>query len=311
MKCSAFWNHTNIRSGNRVYPCCRFKYSVAEFDGDVGNVLHSDAYKKLREQASQNKFIKGCEKCLYEEKIGHKSLRQEFNEKYSMDKVELKFLEIGFDNLCNLTCDGCNSEFSTSWIVKEKEIYGAPKHKLMEIDAVTNVPDTIEKILFLGGEPLITERHLKLLHQVSHKQKVEVIYNTNGTFIPTAQVVEELKHYKHVTFILSIDGIGALGEKVRGGTKWSNVVKFIDWVYDNNFNLEFNSVLHKNNYTGLKELNDFCRRFPARWYINVLTYPFDLDIRLLDKQAQHKIINDAKEYNLPNKDFIINHLQTV
>ena len=99
MKCSAFWNHTNIRSGNRVYPCCRFKRSIDTFDGDVDNVLHSDAYKDLREQSAKGEFIKGCEKCFYEEKIGHKSLREEFNEKYTMDKVDLKFLEIGFDQL--------------------------------------------------------------------------------------------------------------------------------------------------------------------------------------------------------------------
>ena len=156
MKCSAFWNHTNIRSGNRIYPCCRFKTSIGQFDGDVGNVLHIPEYKKIREANAKGEFIKGCEKCWYEEKIGHKSLRQEFNEKYTTDNVELKFLEIGFDNLCNLTCDGCNSEFSTSWIIKEKQIYGEAKNKLMEIDEVTNVPDTINKILFLGGEPLIT-----------------------------------------------------------------------------------------------------------------------------------------------------------
>lgn len=310
MKCSAFWKHTNIRSGNRVYPCCRFKHSIDTFDGDVNNVLHSDAYKELRNMSESGEYISGCEKCHYEESIQHKSLRQEFNEKYDTDTIELKFLEIGFDNLCNLTCDGCNSEFSTSWIVKEKQIYGSAKHKLMEIDAVTNVPDTINKILFLGGEPLITDRHLRLLHQVKHKGKVEVIYNTNGTFIPSKEVVEELQHYYKVTFILSIDGVGELGEKVRGGTKWKNVVEFINWVYDHDYNLEFNTVLHKNNYTGLEDLNNFCRRFPdARWYVNVLTYPFDLDIKLLEQDQQDKIISDAKEFNLPNKEFIINHLQ--
>ena len=60
MKCSAFWNHTNIRSGNRVYPCCRFKHSVATFDGDIDNVLHSTAYQDLREQSAKGQFIKGC-----------------------------------------------------------------------------------------------------------------------------------------------------------------------------------------------------------------------------------------------------------
>ena len=80
MKCSAFWNHTNIRSGNRIYPCCRFKTSIGQFDGDVGNVLNIPEYKKIREANAKGEFIKGCEKCWYEEKIGHKSLRQEFNE---------------------------------------------------------------------------------------------------------------------------------------------------------------------------------------------------------------------------------------
>ena len=310
MKCSAFWKHTNIRSGNRIYPCCRFKHSIGTFDGDVDNVLHSTAYEELRNMSASGEYITGCEKCYYEESIQHRSLRQEFNEKYEADTVELKFLEIGFDNLCNLTCDGCNSEFSTSWIVKEKEIYGAPKHKLMEIDAVTNVPSTINKILFLGGEPLITDRHLRLLHQINHKSEVEVVYNTNGTFIPNDNVVEELKNYKKVTFILSIDGVGELGEKVRSGTKWSDVCKFIDWAYNQSYTLEFNTVLHKNNYTGLKELHKFCTSFDASWYINVLTYPFELDITMLDQSAKDNIISDCKSLKLPNSEFIINHLQS-
>ena len=311
MKCSAFWKHTNIRSGNRVYPCCRFKHSISTFHGNLGTVLHSDEYKDLRKQSAEGKFIKGCEKCWYEEKIGHKSLRQEFNEKYDMDTVELKFLEIGFDNLCNLTCDGCNSEFSTSWIVKEKAIYGEAKNKLMEIDEVTNVPETINKILFLGGEPLITNRHLKLLRQVQNKKPVEIIYNTNGTFIPDSDVLSELKQYDNVTFILSVDGVGKLAEQVRSGTKWPDVLKFIQWVQDNNLNLEFNSVIHKNNYHGFEELAWFCKHYKVKWYINVLTFPFELDINTLDRKAKEWIKDIALRYDLPNSNFIINHLQKI
>ena len=311
MKCSAFWKHTNIRSGNRVYPCCRFKHSISTFHGNLGTVLHSDEYKDLRKQSAEGKFIKGCEKCWYEEKIGHKSLRQEFNEKYDMDTVELKFLEIGFDNLCNLTCDGCNSEFSTSWIVKEKAIYGEAKNKLMEIDEVTNVPETINKILFLGGEPLITNRHLKLLRQVQNKKPVEIIYNTNGTFIPDSDVLSELKQYDNVTFILSVDGVGKLAEQVRSGTKWPDVLKFIQWVQDNNFKLEFNSVIHKINYHGFEELAWFCKHYKVKWYINVLTFPFELDINTLDSKSKEWIKDIAQRYDLPNSNFIINHLQKI
>ena len=47
-----------------------------------------------------------------------------------------------------------------------------------------------------------------------------------------------------------------------------------------------------------------------RWYINVLTYPLQLDIALLDKSEKERLISVAKDCNVPNKDFIVNHLQT-
>ena len=306
MKCSAFWKHTNIRAGNRVYACCRFKHPISVFDGDLDNVLHSDAYKMLRNRAKANEFIPGCEKCAYEESIGHKSLRQEFNEQYDFDEVRLDFLEIGFDNLCNLVCDGCNSEFSTSWIAKEETLYGAAKNKLMEIDEITTVPDTIKKVLFLGGEPLITEKHYHLIKKL--KGGTEIIYNTNATFIPKDYILDEFnRHDTH--FIISIDGYGELNERVRGGTKWEKVLDFIDWCIGNEFSFEFNTVLHKNNALGIFELQDFLKRFDEKWYINVLTYPKDLDIRKLDEDTIRKFKSDCESSTLPNKEFILQHLE--
>ena len=306
MKCSAFWKHTNIRAGNRVYACCRFKHPISVFDGDLDNVLHSDAYKMLRNRAKANEFIPGCEKCAYEESIGHKGLRQEFNEKYDFDEVRLDFLEIGFDNLCNLVCDGCNSEFSTSWIAKEETLYGAAKNKLMEIDEITTVPDSIKKVLFLGGEPLITDKHYHLIKKL--KGGTEIIYNTNATFIPKDYILDEF-HRHDTHFIISIDGYGELNERVRGGTKWEKVLDFIDWCIGNEFSFEFNTVLHKNNALGIFELQDFLKRFDEKWYINVLTYPKDLDIRKLDEDTIRKFKSDCESSTLPNKEFILQHLE--
>lgn len=305
MKCAAFWKHTNIRPGNRIYPCCRFKHSIGTFDGNLENVLHSDTYKMLRNRASVEEFIPGCDKCAYEESIGHRSLRQDFNERYSFDSVNLDFLEIGFDNLCNLVCDGCNSEFSTSWIIKEKEIFGAAKNKLLEIDEITNIPDSIQKVLFLGGEPLITDKHYRLIKQF--KDSKEIIYNTNATFIPPENIVEEMRKHK-TSFIISIDGYGELNEKVRGGTKWNNVLEFINWAEKNNFDFEFNTVLHKNNYFGIFELNDFLKQYNKKWYVNCLTYPSNLDIKTLTLDELKEFKDKLAESNIPTKDFILGHI---
>ena len=114
MFCSALYNHTNVRGGNRIYPCCRYKTPIQKFDGNVGNILHSEQYKKLRQDMESN-WLPGCGKCKQEEELGVESLRQKFNAKYDPASPKLKYLEVGFDNICDLTCDGCWEEWSSSW----------------------------------------------------------------------------------------------------------------------------------------------------------------------------------------------------
>jgi len=307
--CSAFWKHTNIRPGGRVYPCCRFKFPVGNTSGDLDSILNSDAYNKLRDKSLNNEKIAGCEKCYYEESIGHKSLREEFNEKYNTDAVGLEYLEIGIDNLCNLVCDGCNSEFSTSWRAKEIREQGSAKHEYMTIDTITSIPDTVTKILFLGGEPLITKRHLEILKLVKDPSKVEIVYNTNAMYMPDIEVESMWSNFKRVRFIVSIDGVEEVAETVRGGTVWSQVKEFVHYAVTN-YELEFNTVLHKNNFFDIENINSYVRQYDADWYINVLTYPKHLDIVNLKVQEKSYIKQKADLLELPTKEFIINHLDT-
>jgi MoaA/NifB/PqqE/SkfB family radical SAM enzyme len=296
-KCAAFWKHTNIRGDNRVFPCCRFKTPVDTFDGNIEKVLHSEAYERLR--LTDVTTLPQCSKCMHEEANGKKSLRQEFNEQYDTDSVELEFLEIGFDNICNLTCDGCNAEFSSSWAKKE-----TGKLSYTEIDDITEVPNTIKKILFLGGEPLMTSRHTRLLKLVDDPSKVDVIYNTNGTFL--IEDISLLKQFNTVTFILSIDGYKDLNDKVRSGSKWQDITRFIEQVEMLEFNLEINTVLHLNNWHGIKELAAFINSLEVNWTVNVLTYPQHLDIA--NYSNKQEIINLIKQTSIPNKDYVIRHL---
>jgi len=296
-KCAAFWKHTNIRGDNRIFPCCRFKRPVAVFDTSISNILESDVYEKLR-QSDVSKMPE-CAKCMHEEANGRKSLRQEFNEQYDTDTVELKFLEIGFDNICNLTCDGCNSEFSSAWAKKE-----TGKLSYTEIDEVTDVPDTIEKILFLGGEPLMTNRHRKFLELVKDPSRVDVVYNTNGTFL--IEDIALLRKFNSVKFILSIDGYKDLNDRVRSGSSWSDVTRFIEQVEMLDFNLEINTVLHLNNWQGIKELEEYVRALDCKWTVNVLTYPKHLDIA--NYKDKNEIVDLIKQTSIPNKDYVINHL---
>jgi sulfatase maturation enzyme AslB (radical SAM superfamily) len=304
MKCAAFWKHTNIRPGNRVYPCCRFKQPIAEFDGDFNSVLDIPEYQELRRASAKGEWILGCEKCYWEEELGHKSLREEFNEVYDAETVGLEFLEIGLDNLCNLTCDGCNSEFSTSWIAKEKRLFGKANSGYQAVEDIRTLPASLKKILFLGGEPLITRKHLDVLSLHPNPNDCTVIYNTNATFIPSEECLEKWKEFKKIHFIVSIDGVGKVNEQVRSGTKWQSVVEFIEFCQNRDFDFEFNTVLHYNNIFDLENLINFVTPFNKDWYINILTYPDKLSIRHHDKQSLQKYLHAFEQRDFPNKQFI-------
>jgi sulfatase maturation enzyme AslB (radical SAM superfamily) len=303
-KCSAFWHHTNIRSDNRIFPCCRFKTPIATFNGNVSEVLFYKEYDKLRESSLAGEHITGCEKCYYEESLGKESLRQKFNKEYDCNDVKLEYLEIGFDNICNLTCDGCWEEFSSEWA---KEKY--PKEKTMWIKSsndITVIPDTINKVLFLGGEPLMTNRHYKFLKLINDPSQVEIIYNTNGTFLLDQQTITKLTEFKRVLFILSIDGYGELNEQVRSGSKWDQVVEFIQQIKTTQFNLSVNTVLHINNWFGLKELEKYIEEINVPWTINFVTYPTHLD--LINVKEKRNLINLLKSIKTVNLEYIINHV---
>lgn len=303
-KCAAFWTHTNLRSGNRIYPCCRFKEPVQTFNGDVGSILHSSEYEVLRN--TDVSTLSSCAKCMHEESNGKESLRQQFNQQYTTDIVELKYLEIGFDNICDLACDGCWSEWSHTWALKENPD-ATIKKVIVSSDELENIPDTVEKVLFLGGEPLMTNRHRKFLKSVNHLEKLEVIYNTNGMHRLQNEDYDILANCKSVKFIVSIDGYASLNEKVRTNSVWTTIVDNVEELVDT-FDLSIHTTVHKNNWHGLVDLYNWINDKKYKWTTNVLTYPKHLDIVNLSNEEKQTLTNVLNNYDIPDSDYIKEHL---
>ena len=307
-KCAAFWKHTNLRSGDRIFPCCRFKTPIDTYNGTVVDILDSDAYKSLREKSAAGEKIEGCSKCYYEESLGKKSLREKFNEQYTTNTVELEYLEIGFDNICNLTCDGCWGEFSSAWANKENP-NDVKKINIVSSKPVLDIPSTVKEIMFLGGEPLMTNRHRTLLERISDLSKVSVTYNTNGTFMLTDRDIDLMKQLKHVSFIVSIDGYADLNDKVRSGSKWNDIMMFIKQLTDESFEFSVHTTIHLNNYHGLDALSDWVHDNGYTWTTNILTYPAHLDIKNLDETNKMELRTLLENYQVPNSKYILEHIQ--
>src|SRR6056300_1446560 len=301
--CSALYSHTNIRGGNRVYPCCRYKTPIQTFDGNVGNILHSDEYTELRENFSIDD--PNCAKCKHEESLGKESLREWFNKTYPMD-VKLRYLEVGFDNICDLTCDGCWEEWSSSWWAKKNPNLPL-KQGIKDTEEFTNIPNTINRVVFLGGEPLMTNRHRRFLESLDNLENIEVEYFTNGMHKLQEIDYQVLSKCKRVHFTISIDGHGIVNEQVRSGSVWSRVAKTLEEISDT-FDYTVHTVVHKNNWDGLPELAEYLKNYP-NWTTNVLTYPQELDIINLEQCDKEKLIKIVDAYNIPNGQYIKAHLQ--
>lgn len=304
-KCAAFWNHTNLRSGNRIYPCCRFKTPIQTFDGDVRAILQSNQYNILRETDVSS--LTDCSKCMYEESKGKESLRQWFNKNYSTDDVELKYFEIGFDNICNLACDGCWEEWSHTWALVKNPTRTA-KEVIVHTDDLYNIPDNIEKVLFLGGEPLITNRHRKFLKKIKNLKNLEVVYNTNGMHKIHNDDIVLLKQCKRVEFIISIDGYGEVNEKVRKYSQWKTIVETINDIITNKFNLTIHTTIHRNNWDDLPTLSKWIAGNNYAWTTNVLTYPKELDVAQLNNEDKINLMYILENYTIPNSSYIKDHL---
>ena len=305
MKCAALYNHTNIRGGNRIYPCCRYKESVMHFDGNVGKIMDSYIYKKLRTDMETD-WLPGCGKCKHEEELGVESLRQRFNARYQMSVPTLDYLEVGFDNICDLTCDGCWEEWSSSWWVKKNPDLPA-KQGITITTEFRNIPESISKVVFLGGEPLMTNRHRRFLESFDTLEHLEVEYFTNGMHKLVEDDYRLLSQCKRVHFTVSIDGVGTLNEQVRGGSVWSRVVKTLDEIADT-FDYTIHTTVHKNNWHGLPDLYEFTKKY-AKWTTNVLTYPLNYDIINLEQCDKQKLLDILNVYNIPNKEYIGTHLK--
>ena len=317
--CSAFWHHTNIRSDNRIFPCCRFKYPVAEFDGDVDKILTMPVYDELRRKAKAGEHIAGCQKCYDEEEVSGTnkpyrtkeyvapSTRLEFNSKYDCKTVSLDFLEVGFDNICNLMCVMCGPEWSNAW---GKKLHPdlTPKQVIKDTDDFKTIPDSIETVLFLGGEPLMTNRHIKFLEKFKNIKKLKAIYNTNGTFSITERIKNSLDKCKEVHFYISVDGYAETNDRVREGSSWKQVINFISQCKSYGYKFQITSALHTENIMQLPELHNWIKSNGYDWRLTFVTWPEHLALKNLSVEDKEMIKLYCQNNDVPVKQLLLKEL---
>jgi len=253
--CMMPWTHMHLWPAGTTYPCCM---SDPEFP--IGNtqeqslqeIWNGEELRNIRMNMLQDKPSKECRRCYELEENGMSTLRTGSigNYAHHWDKVEatsddgsagdvnMAYMDIRFSNLCNLKCRSCGPQFSSSWFEDHKAIYGKLNHpKILQVrdemksfmDELDPLLESVERVYWAGGEPLITKEHYNILDKwiAMDKRDVSMDYTTNFTqmYYKKKTAFDYWNKFENVRVAASLDANHARGEYLRKNMVWSEVVQ--------------------------------------------------------------------------------------
>lgn len=249
------WTHMHLWPAGTTYPCCM---SDPEFP--IGNtqkqslqeIWNGKELRNIRMNMLQDKPSKECRRCYELEENGMSTLRTGSigNYAHHWDKVEatsddgsagdvnMAYMDIRFSNLCNLKCRSCGPQFSSSWFEDHKITHGDPGHpKILQVrdemksfmDELDPLLESVERVYWAGGEPLITKEHYNILDKwiAMGKRDVSMDYTTNFTqmYYKKKTAFDYWNKFENVRVAASLDANHARGEYLRKNMVWGEVVQ--------------------------------------------------------------------------------------
>ena len=306
--CLAKWNQVSLHLPTGLTNSC-YHPPLHEIDAtklkDNPASLHNTAEKlNQRQQMLKGERPEGCSYCWKMEDTGEMSDRHyRSGEPWAMqdftaikqnpidERWTPRYVEVNFNNACNLKCSYCSPQFSTTW-GKEVDRYGqypttpphnAPEHFQGRKRPIPNREDnpyvtafwkwwpTLYKNLkhfrMTGGEPMMDNNTYKIFEYVIDHPKQDLHLNVTSNMCPPNNklknkyfdmvkkicIEEKVEHFMQ---FVSVDAWGKKAEYIRNGL---------------NFNYMMDNV------------DEFLDRIPVRNYVTFIITYNNLSVTSLDK----------------------------
>ena len=333
--CMLPWVHMHLWPAGTTYPCC-----LADPDLPVGDtqkeslqdIWNGEKMRQLRLNMLNGDKSPECRRCYELEENNMHTLRLSSNEnfKHHWDKVmqtdadgnagdvSLNYMDIRFSNLCNLKCRSCGPQFSSSWFEDHKATHGDPGHpKILQvrdemksfIDELDPLLESVERVYWAGGEPLITKEHYQILDKWIEmgKRDVRMDYTTNFTqmFYKRKTAFEYWNSFEHVRVAASLDANHTRAEYLRKNMDWAQVIQNRKDMLEQCPHVYFELTPTVSVYNVLN-LPDFHKEWieegllePQNIRINILLDPTYMRLQILpeaEKEVVRKRYNDHLTY---------------
>jgi len=282
----------------------------------IEELRNSKVMNEIRKKMLSWKKVTFCSECDIADEKWFKSRRSSYNERFSSvipeifshscietwkTSVNIRYFDIRFSNICNLSCRMCFSESSSARQDLDRllgrKVFQTTKD-VWKIDTFMDYIDHVEELYFAGGEPLIDPSLEWLLDKIIlHKknQDITLRINTNLTFLPSS-LLEKIKKFKRVFMIISCDWYEKSYEYIRIWSSWENFLKNL--IKTQKFILSFSnrssvaivSVAQIDNIYSLYNIYQLCNRIKIWFSYNILKYPLSMDVWILPKDTKNDIL---------------------
>jgi hypothetical protein len=262
--CTAPWNGLTIRENGHVRTCCSGQKSLADLNVEwVDNIENSPILKEIQSAMLNGKpDLENCNSCIEQEKInGHSTLRNHYNTFYpefDPHQISLKFIDVRWNNTCNLSCMYCSPLFSSTWNDKLKENGLRPVKPYQDelLFWILNRVSHVKEILLVGGEPLLMKQNYELLKVLPNDCQISIITNLSYDLKNLPCLPDLLKRpADKIMWNISAENTYKQFEYVRQGAKWNQLeenIKFLHQHWENT--LTMNMVYSMFNALDLLEI---------------------------------------------------------
>jgi len=282
--CKAAWNNVHIQPNGTTSPCCAWP-----------NRLKFDRHT-VQQQMQDNQVVEGCALCDNYQHSNQYSLRDYYNQKFSGDHIQS--VDLSVDNVCNLQCVMCSSEYSHLNAHREKKFLGN------SITGTTTTSNTVYKdidwqnvkyLKLFGGEPTYSPGINKFLDwaelhvDFSH---IHIETQTNNVVAPTQRLDALYRQCASVRTVVSMDGTHSVNNLIRQGT--NSAQQFDYWESIPNAELRIHSAVGIYNALDVVAFQSWIQQHRPKWthdyemiqspdYLNIQNMPESLKA----EYAQH------------------------
>lgn len=320
--------------------CCSSSHNLknmSQKDTSIEEAFHSDEMNDIRNQFMKGERPAACNNCWKKEDKNIESMRISVNSKFKdiipqldYKKPTIKYLDIKYDNKCNLACRMCSfgssDQHQKEMIIAVEDNERLPNHMdyalypkdsnykrrmlkrlnkkndkpFLEEDVIKSLPNLV-MLKVTGGEPTVNHKFLNAIdYAIEHDyaKNIKLDITTNGTKFNKI-FLEKISKFKQIRFRISVDGTGKVYDYIRYPFTWNMFDKSINFMFDY---FKKKNILHDKVSVGFsciaQPYNIFDLGNLYNWGYNLFKY-YNIPIKgMIDINVDFQMIPNQSELNI-------------